>query len=110
MSQRQAAKVLGVGLGTVQRDLNQNGSKGDPKRVTGSAKTKAHRAATAAQSVGRRAPLPRQDGREPAPGCRTPAAPQSPPVAFPTPRAGHIPGPTRGPHRPGYHRRIFSYD
>jgi N6-adenosine-specific RNA methylase IME4 len=33
MSQREAAKVLGVGLGTVQRDLNQNGSEIDPKRV-----------------------------------------------------------------------------
>lgn len=35
MSQRQAAKVLDVGLGTIQRDLmTQNGSKDDPKRVT----------------------------------------------------------------------------
>src|SRR5262245_51955721 len=34
MSQRQAAKALGIGLGTVQRDLTQNGSKDDPKRVT----------------------------------------------------------------------------
>lgn len=34
MSQRQAAKTLGVGLGTVQRDLTQSGSEGDPKRVT----------------------------------------------------------------------------
>jgi transposase len=34
VSQRQAAKVLGVGLGTVQRDLTQGGSKSDPERVT----------------------------------------------------------------------------
>jgi N6-adenosine-specific RNA methylase IME4 len=34
MSQRQAAKALGVGLGTVQRDLTQSGSESDPKRVT----------------------------------------------------------------------------
>jgi hypothetical protein len=34
MSQRQAAKALGVGLGTVQRDLIQSGSESDPKRVT----------------------------------------------------------------------------
>ena len=33
MSQRQAAKTLGVGLGTVQRDLTRNGSGDDPKRV-----------------------------------------------------------------------------
>jgi len=42
---RQAAKVLGVGLGTVQRALTQSGSKSDPKRVaTGSAATKERRA------------------------------------------------------------------
>jgi len=34
MSQRQAAKVLGVGLATIQRDLTRNGSESDPKRVT----------------------------------------------------------------------------
>jgi N6-adenosine-specific RNA methylase IME4 len=34
MSQRQAAKVLRVGLGTVQRDLTRDGSQSDPKRVT----------------------------------------------------------------------------
>jgi N6-adenosine-specific RNA methylase IME4 len=34
MSQRQTAKALGVGLGTVQRDLTHNESESDPKRVT----------------------------------------------------------------------------
>jgi hypothetical protein len=34
VSQRKAAKALGVGLGTVQRDLTRNGSPSDPKRVT----------------------------------------------------------------------------
>jgi hypothetical protein len=34
MSQREAADALGVGLGTVQRDLAHSGSKNDPKRVT----------------------------------------------------------------------------
>lgn len=52
MSQRQAAKVLGVGLGTVQRDLNQGGSKNDPKRVTGtSPATKERRGAVAASAA-----------------------------------------------------------
>ena len=34
MSQRQAAKALGVGKGTIQRDMDQNGPKSGPKRTT----------------------------------------------------------------------------
>lgn len=34
MSQRQAAKALGVGRGTVQRDLDRNGPESGPKRAT----------------------------------------------------------------------------
>jgi DNA invertase Pin-like site-specific DNA recombinase len=34
MSQRKAAEALGIGLGTVQRDLTHIGSESDPERVT----------------------------------------------------------------------------
>jgi predicted DNA-binding protein (UPF0251 family) len=41
MSQRQAAKVLGVSYTTIQKDVTTKVSKSDNKVVTGSAKTKA---------------------------------------------------------------------
>jgi len=34
MSQRQAAKALGVGKGTIQRDVDRSGPRGGPKRAT----------------------------------------------------------------------------
>lgn len=61
VSQRQAAKLLGVGVATINRDVSQDGTESVPKRNndsaadvrgeespparTGSAETKAHRAA-----------------------------------------------------------------
>ena len=48
MSQRQAAKVLGVSQWTVSNDVKGNLSKSERKPVTGSDATKAHRAKTAA--------------------------------------------------------------
>jgi transposase len=48
MSQRQAAKVLGVSYTTIQRDTTQDVSESDTKRATatGCPKTKARRAAS----------------------------------------------------------------
>jgi predicted transcriptional regulator len=48
VSQRQAATLLGVGEATIRRDVRQSGAENAPKRRTGSAATKAHRAETAA--------------------------------------------------------------
>jgi hypothetical protein len=50
MSQRQAAKVLGVHHSTVQADLADNAPKSGGKSATGSAETKARRAETAAKT------------------------------------------------------------
>ena len=44
MSQRQAAKVLGVDQKTISRDVRQDASKNEAKSLTGSAATKARRA------------------------------------------------------------------
>jgi hypothetical protein len=50
MSRRQAAKVLGVNVSTVSRDLSQDATGSVAKSNTGSAKTKAHRAAVSARA------------------------------------------------------------
>ncbi len=48
MSQRQAAKVLGVDQKTISNDVRKHSSKSEEKVRTGSVATKAHRAKTAA--------------------------------------------------------------
>jgi hypothetical protein len=50
MSQRQAAKVLGVNQATISRDVMHDASKDDAKRIAGSAATRAHRAAVAGRA------------------------------------------------------------
>jgi predicted transcriptional regulator len=50
MSQRRAAKVLGVTHATIRRDVEQNVPKSGTKSSTGSAATKARRAGIAAKA------------------------------------------------------------
>jgi N6-adenosine-specific RNA methylase IME4 len=52
MSQRQAAKVLGVDQATISRDVMQSASKSDAKCITGSAATRARRATVQAKAEG----------------------------------------------------------
>jgi len=51
LSQRAAAKLLGVNQATISRDVMPDASKSDAKRITGSAATQARRAAIAANAA-----------------------------------------------------------